>query len=185
MKHKIASFTLVAVLATGLAACGGGPARQETEPAPVVEGGGLGEAGGARGGYGAETAGARRGGAWAGQALQGGEAAPLDTRTIYFEFDRSDILPEYYDVLRAHAARLIREPGARMVVEGHADERGSREYNIALGERRANAVVDFLEAEGVAGSQLATVSYGEERPLDPGHDESAWSVNRRAELTYE
>ena len=180
MNLKIIATTALLGSTLILGACGSGPTRDDGEAAPVVEGGsGMGA------GSGAAVAGAREGGAWSGRALGGDAPAMLDTRLIYFEFDRSDIRPEYYDVLRAHAQKLIREPNVRMVVEGHADERGSREYNIALGERRANAVISFLQAEGVAGSQLSSVSYGEERPLDLGHDEAAMSANRRAELIYE
>lgn len=180
MNFKIIAMTALLASTLVLGACGSSPTRDESEAAPVVEGGsGLG------GDSGAAVAGAREGGTWSGRALGGDSAAMLDTRLIYFEFDRSDIRPEYYDVLRSHAQRLIGEPNTRMVVEGHADERGSREYNIALGERRANAVIGFLQAEGVPGGQLSSVSYGEEQPLDLGHNESAWSANRRAELIYE
>jgi peptidoglycan-associated lipoprotein len=105
-------------------------------------------------------------------------------RTIYFDFAQSEIPPRYYDLLRAHAAYLSGNTGEAVTVEGHTDERGSREYNIALGERRADAVRRFLQAEGVAGNQITTISYGEERPADPGHDESAWALNRRAVVLY-
>lgn len=135
------------------------------------------------GGSGAETAGAENGGRWSGSPLDD-PANPLSSRKIYFDFDRSDIRPEYVEVLRAHAAYLAATPGATISIEGHCDERGSREYNIGLGERRANAVLRFLEAEGVNPSQLVTISYGEERPEELGHDEAAWSMNRRAVLVY-
>ncbi len=178
MNCKIICSTVLLGMAFTLGGCGSDPTRDDASPAPVVEGSGFG------GDRGAEVSGAREGGAWSGSTLQG-EAALLGTRVIYFDFDRSEIRPEYYDVLRAHAQRLNREPNSRLVIEGHADERGSREYNIALGERRANAVLSFLRAEGVAGGQLASLSYGEEQPLDLGHDETAWSANRRAELVDE
>jgi len=112
-------------------------------------------------------------------------ASPIYRRTIYFRYDRNDILPEYAPLLRTHADYLARHPGARITIEGHTDERGTREYNLALGDRRAAAVQAFLIAEGVAAGQLETLSYGEEKPASAGHRESAWSLNRRAELDYE
>lgn len=108
----------------------------------------------------------------------------IGNRTIYFDYDQSEIPSRYYDLLRAHAAYLSDNPGESVTVEGHTDERGSREYNIALGERRADAVRRFFQAEGVGGGQITTISYGEERSADPGHDESAWALNRRAVVLY-
>ena len=135
------------------------------------------------GGSGVETSGAASGGAWSGNPLDNPDS-PLYRKVVYFEFDQSDIRAEDYDVLRAHADYLASNRGVNVVIEGHTDERGSREYNIALGERRANAVQRFLEAEGVDASQLSTVSYGEERPDVMGSDEHAWARNRRAVLRY-
>ena len=135
------------------------------------------------GGSGAQTSGAQQGGATAGNPLEDPNS-PLSVRKIYFDFDKSNIRPEFYDVLRAHAAYLVAHPSTNLTIEGHCDERGSREYNIGLGERRANSVKQFLEAEGVNPSQLNTVSYGEERPEALGHNEAAWAKNRRAVLVY-
>jgi peptidoglycan-associated lipoprotein len=132
---------------------------------------------------GAATSGARTGGTWSGSPLENPDSL-LYTKTIYFDFDQSTIRSEFIDVLRAHAAFLNGNRSVGMLIEGHADERGSREYNIALGERRANAVVRFLQAEGVSNSQLNTISYGEERPASLGHDEVSWSENRRGVLVY-
>jgi len=131
----------------------------------------------------ATTSGANQGGQWQGNPLDDPNSL-LSTRTIYFDFDQSDIRPESVDVLRAHAAYLLNNSGASITVEGHCDERGSREYNIGLGERRASAIKRFLQAEGVADSQINTISYGEEKPVDSGHGEAAWSMNRRGELVY-
>jgi peptidoglycan-associated lipoprotein len=108
----------------------------------------------------------------------------LARRVIYFDFDRSDIKPEYLEVLAAHARYLVENPTVRVRLEGHADERGSREYNIGLGDRRAQAVRRILSFQGVASTQQTTVSYGEERPVADGHDEAAWTRNRRVELVY-
>ena len=136
-----------------------------------------------RGASGAMTSGVGAGGTWSGNPLDNPNSL-LYTKTIYFDFDQSSIRSEFIDVLRSHAAYLNSNRSASVVIEGHADERGSREYNIGLGERRANAVKSFLEAEGVADSQLNTISYGEERPASLGHDEVSWAENRRAVLVY-
>lgn len=110
--------------------------------------------------------------------------AALAKRVIYFDFDNSTVKSEYQPVLAAHAEYITGHPNIRVVLEGHADERGSREYNIALGERRAKAVQQLLTVQGVAQKQLQVISFGEERPVALGHDESAWSLNRRVELLY-
>ena len=110
--------------------------------------------------------------------------SPLYNKVVLFDFDKSEIRPEYVDMLRAHGAYLAANPSVSVTVEGHCDERGSREYNVGLGERRANSVKQFLEAEGASSSQISTISYGEERPVDPGHTEAAWSQNRRGVLAY-
>ncbi len=136
-----------------------------------------------RGSSGATTSGAQAGGAWTGSPLENPNSL-LYSKTIYFDFDQSTIRSEFIDVLRAHAAYLNNNRAASVLVEGHADERGSREYNIGLGERRANAVRNFLEAEGVDSAQINTLSYGEERPDVLGADEVSWSANRRAVLVY-
>jgi len=108
----------------------------------------------------------------------------LSERKIYFDFDRSEIKPEFREVLKAHANYLASNPDASIAIEGHCDERGTREYNMALGERRAYSVSQFLTLQGVAKSQIRTVSFGEERPDVEGHDESAWQWNRRAVFVY-
>lgn len=102
---------------------------------------------------------------------------------VYFDFDQYSLTAESRAVLLAHADKL---KGASVAVrlEGHADERGSREYNLALGEKRANAVRDFLVTQGVSGSSLEVVSFGEEQPAATGSDESSWSQNRRVEVKY-
>jgi peptidoglycan-associated lipoprotein len=103
---------------------------------------------------------------------------------IYFDFDRSDIRPEYASLINSHAKHLAAAAGAKIRVEGHTDERGSREYNIALAERRGQAVRRALMLQGAGDAQLTTVSYGEERPAVAGSDESAYEKNRRVELVY-
>lgn len=108
----------------------------------------------------------------------------LAQRVIYFDFDNADIRAEYRDVIAAHAQYLATSRTMKVRLEGHADERGSREYNIGLGERRAQAVRRALMLQGTGDGQLVTVSYGEERPAVTGSDEDAWAKNRRVELVY-
>jgi peptidoglycan-associated lipoprotein len=107
-----------------------------------------------------------------------------NTRIIYFSFDASSIPSASFDTLRAHAAYLKAHTDAKVRLEGNTDERGTREYNIALGERRAKAVAQFLEVQGVSASQIQLVSYGEEKPADPAHNEMAWAKNRRVVIDY-
>jgi peptidoglycan-associated lipoprotein len=116
--------------------------------------------------------------------LPGPQGGLLSTRVVYFAFDRAEIRSEDAPVVAAHAAWLAANPGARIRLEGHTDERGTREYNIGLGERRAQTVRRSLTLQGVAENQVATVSFGEERPAVAGEDESAWSQNRRVEILY-
>ncbi|MFI8620604.1 peptidoglycan-associated lipoprotein Pal [Marinomonas sp. NPDC078689] len=104
---------------------------------------------------------------------------------FYFDFDKSVVRPAAREALAKHAQYLISHPEARVVLEGHADERGTREYNMALGERRAKAVSRYLTIQGVAASQIETVSFGEEVPVAFGHDASSWQLNRRVEVRYE
>ena len=111
-------------------------------------------------------------------------ASPLGTRTIYFEYDSSDVPTSAQPIIEAHARYLSAHAGASITLEGHADERGSREYNIGLGEKRALAVRRLMTLLGATGPQIRTVSYGEERPVEAGHDESAWQRNRRVEIIY-
>ena len=105
-------------------------------------------------------------------------------RVFYFDFDKAVLRPDALALLELHASFLRDNPDKRVLIEGHTDERGTREYNLALGERRADSVRTFLVSSGVRRGQIETVSYGEERPIDPGHTESAWAKNRRAEVVY-
>tara|TARA_R110001583_G_scaffold64345_1_gene186972 strand:- start:1015 stop:1563 length:549 start_codon:yes stop_codon:yes gene_type:complete len=117
------------------------------------------------------------------QLVQEYTAAILET-TIQFEFDKSTIAPRFTAVLDAHAKYLVNNPSKSLTIEGHADEQGTPEYNIALGERRGTSVATYLENMGVSSGQLTIVSYGEEKPVNFGHDLAAQAENRRAELTY-
>jgi peptidoglycan-associated lipoprotein len=104
---------------------------------------------------------------------------------IYFAFDRSEITPTELEKIRSNAEILNTWPDWQVTVEGHCDERGTNEYNLALGERRARAAKRALEAEGIAAERINFISYGEERPADPGHTERSWDRNRRAEFQIE
>jgi peptidoglycan-associated lipoprotein len=106
----------------------------------------------------------------------------LAITTFYFEFDKSDLSIEARDALVVHAAELKANPGRRVRLEGHADERGTREYNLALGERRSQAVERYLQVQGVAAGQMEIISYGEERPVNTGTTEQAYQDNRRVEM---
>jgi peptidoglycan-associated lipoprotein len=108
----------------------------------------------------------------------------LVKRVVYFDFDKSDIKSEFASILACHAKYLTDRPSARITLEGHADERGSREYNLGLGERRGNAVNGALLSNGGSASQLTVVSYGEERPTCTDSAEGCWGQNRRVEIVY-
>jgi peptidoglycan-associated lipoprotein len=114
----------------------------------------------------------------------GGDTAGLSRGIIYFDFDKSEIKPQYADIVSANARNLVSHPALKLKLEGNTDERGTREYNIGLGERRAQAVRRALLLQGVAENQLSTVSFGAERPAAEGDDETAWAKNRRVELVY-
>ncbi len=168
----LAGILLSVMALTGCSSSGGPRDDEESGMADDVDGNAV------------ETTSVYSSGSWTGAEALNNPDSPLYIKVIYFDLDVSTIRPEYYDTLRAHAEYLIDNPSASVTVEGHCDERGSREYNIALGEQRSNAVLRFFEAEGVRASQIDGVSYGEERPEDYGHSEAAWSMNRRAVLVY-
>ncbi|MDH7453535.1 peptidoglycan-associated lipoprotein Pal [Luteimonas composti] len=130
-------------------------------------------------------------------AQTGGTTAPgaytpadLDTdaclrqRVVYFDLDQDALRPEFQAAMSCHAKYLRDRPSSRITLEGNADERGSREYNLGLGERRGNAVSSALQANGGSGSQLTVVSYGEERPTCTESSEDCWAKNRRVEIVY-
>lgn len=108
----------------------------------------------------------------------------LAKREVYFDFDRFDVKPEFIPLIEAHGRYLAAHRERRIVIQGSADERGSREYNLALGQKRADAVKSRLTLLGATDSQIETISYGEERPRATGHDEAAWAENRRADIVY-
>ena len=136
------------------------------------------------------------GGAFAGTALEGMKISyekdaindpenVLSIKTIYFDFDSSEISEEDVEVIKHHGKYLALNSDASLRLEGHTDERGTREYNIALADRRAQSVKKLLLFQGASSSQVTIISYGEEKPAALGHDEASWKLNRRAELVYE
>ena len=114
--------------------------------------------------------------------MAGSAARPDLKRSVYYEFDKFDVKAEYRTLVESHARWLKANPKARLVVEGNADEQGSREYNLALGQKRAESVSKMMTLLGVRAEQVEAISYGEERPRSDGHDEKAWSQNRRSDF---
>jgi peptidoglycan-associated lipoprotein len=189
MKNTTRTALALAATLALLAGCETTPSTATTTAAPV-EARNVGAGGAGAAGAGGATAGAtpqsqvatvdlaRSQAGVAGAALL---AAPSQ-RIVYFDFDSFVIKDDYKALIEGHAKALTGNQGRRMVVEGHTDERGGREYNLALGQKRAEAVLRTLTLLGVSDKQLEAVSFGEERPAASGSDESAWARNRRAEL---
>ena len=175
---KLIQVLAVAVLSLGLAACQK-PTKPDTTAAAAT-----GDAGAQTSGVESSTTSATSGTATALTPQQQALADLKQKSVVYFSFDSSEIEQQYVPVVAAHAAYLVKYPTARVRLEGHTDERGSREYNIGLGERRAQAVRRALLVQGVAEAQITTVSYGEERPAVAGSDEAAFAQNRRVEFVY-
>jgi len=185
--NKWIKIGLILIPALILGACG------TTATKKGEAGGGAGMENGSTGGAGgASTMGVGPGGGAEATPLGGGgmagggagDADLLSKKVVYFDYDSSSIHSEDRAIIQAHANYLSQHPGTKVTLEGHTDERGTREYNIGLGERRANAVKQMMLLMGVSSSQISTVSYGEERPAALGHDESAWHLNRRVEIVY-
>src|SRR5262252_7495022 len=158
-----------------LSACGGGKNTLPDEGSQTVESGGSSSG---------VTTGQGAGGGITGSPLEQERARLLQTLVIYFDYDQAEIKPEFTQVVQAHGQRLASNGAMQVRLEGHTDERGSREYNIGLGERRAQAVRRALMLAGAQPGQITTVSYGEERPAATGSDEESWRLNRRVEIVY-
>lgn len=177
MFFRIFRLAVLLTSLTALAACEGTfgskeePAAEPAPPAtaPVTDSG--------------STQAVGNDGAFQGNPLDD-PASLLSNRTVYFEYDASDIQGPDRPVIEAHGRYLADNPSATVTLEGHADERGSREYNIALGEQRANAVRQLMALLGASASQIKVISYGEERPAAEGSNEEAWRLNRRVEIIY-
>jgi peptidoglycan-associated lipoprotein len=175
--------TLIVMLLAGclgLAACAHKPPKPSAEQQQSTAGGGAGaESEGANGGANAN------GGPFGNQnSITGPQEGMLAKRTIYFDFDSAVIKGDGTDIVSAHAKYLSDHTDARVRLEGNTDERGSPEYNIGLGMRRAQAVRQALLLQGASAAQITVVSYGAEHPVDPAHNEDAWSKNRRVDIVY-
>lgn len=168
----IVTLAVAALLAT---ACGGGP-----ETLPEIGPGANGAADGSEG----STSGFDGSGEIGESVLSPAQQRAMEDLVVYFEFDRSEIQSQFNEMLSAHGQFLSMNRNASVRLEGHSDERGTREYNIGLGERRAQAVRRVLMLQGATADQISTVSYGEERPAATGSDEEAWALNRRVEIVY-
>lgn len=171
------SIRLVLVLLLTLSVFGCSSTEEKTDEAAVEDRGGAGQGSDTQA-YGAGE------GQTSGLNPLDDPNSPLSKRIIYFEYDSSEIQAQYRSTVEAHAAYLAANPSVIITLEGHADERGSREYNLALGERRAETVKSQMTVLGASTGQIRTVSYGEERPAIDAHDESAWGQNRRVEILY-
>jgi peptidoglycan-associated lipoprotein len=177
------NFLLIAIVAAALVGCSSTP----TTEAPVDD---RGAAAGAAGSTGAQTGGAQGGGV-TGSTTGAGAMSPLrdpgnilSKRSVYFDFDSFVVKDEYRSLVEAHARYLQQNRSGRMTIQGNTDERGSREYNIALGQKRADAVKRMMLLLGATDGQIETVSFGKEKPKNSGHDESAWAENRRDDIVY-
>lgn len=178
-----ASLRLILVLLVTLplvTACSSSKQKDSTQTGAKVEERGIGQAGA---GDGAQSQGLDGGQDLSAAALDDPNS-PLAVRVIYFDYDSANIRADFNETVAAHAAFLAANPTISVTLEGHADERGSREYNLALGERRALAVRKQLVLLGAAAGQIKSVSYGEERAAVDGHDEQSYSLNRRVEMVY-
>jgi peptidoglycan-associated lipoprotein len=174
MKNKTL-LVLMVVLGLGLAGC----ASESEKPADVTDGTGQGTE--------PTTAGAGDQSSATGAPLDSGKMSNADLLSkhrVYFAFDSSTVDDESRSIIEAHAAYLAANPKTKVVLEGHTDERGTREYNLALGERRAQSVMRMMRTLGVAADRMKATSYGEEKPVATGHDESSWHLNRRVEIQY-
>jgi len=181
-------FFVAAIAAVFLAGC----ASQETQPeAPIDD---KGAATAPAGGTTTSGAGGAGVSGTAGAGAVGGAGAAADPRrdpnnilskrSVYFDYDSFVVKDEFRPMVEAHARYLVSNRGARMTIQGNTDERGSREYNIALGQKRADAVKRTMTLLGAQESQIETVSFGKEKPRNPGHDEGAWAENRRGDIIY-
>jgi peptidoglycan-associated lipoprotein len=179
------NYFWIGLVAATLAGCSSTPSTE----APVDDRSGAGTSAGSQAG-GAQTGGAGGGGV-SGSALGSGSANPLrdpnnilSKRSVFFDYDSFVVKDEYRPLVEAHARYLQQNRNARTTVQGNTDERGSREYNIALGQKRADSVKRMMTLLGASESQIETVSFGKEKPRNPGHDEASWAQNRRGDIVH-
>ena len=173
---RLVRLSLVLTAAATLAACSSAPARPSNAGLNTTSGGNLG----------ARTTGIIAEDADGLEVDPNSVAGRAPTeRIIFFDFDTSEVRSEYIDIIVQHGRFLAQNPNGRVRLEGHTDERGSREYNIALGERRAQSIARMLQLQGVSSAQARNISYGEELPADENHTPDAWAKNRRVQIIYE
>ncbi|MDN5874225.1 MAG: peptidoglycan-associated lipoprotein Pal [Sinobacteraceae bacterium] len=169
-------LTAVAILsAIALAGCASQP--EQTAPTPATQGSATSTTG-------TEGTGSQSGMPMETMNPKAGPESSYENRVVYFDFNRSVVQPEYFPLLRRQADYLNAHSGATILLEGYADERGTREYNIGLGARRAAAVRKFLLLQGVGDDQIKSISYGEAYPADSSHNEAAWAKNRRVVINF-
>lgn len=177
MRKGLNSVLLLIFAVAVLAACEGTTGTTKDDSALTSSGSSSSSSGSAT------TSATGSGSAWAGHPLDDPDSL-LAKRTVYFDFDESVILDADRPILEAHSQYLSQNPGAAVTLEGHTDERGTREYNLALGEQRSISVRQFMSLLGASGQQMRTLSYGEERPAALGNNEEAWALNRRVVIVY-
>jgi peptidoglycan-associated lipoprotein len=182
---------LAAAFAALLAGCQSQPTTQDAAPvedraasSATTPGSGASTAGAGSSGVAGSAQGATRPGAATGGNPLRDPANILSKRAVFFDFDSFVVRDEFRPLVEAHGRYLAQNRNARMTIQGNTDERGSREYNIALGQKRSDAVKRMMLLMGATDSQIETVSFGKEKPRNPGHDEAAWAENRRDDLVY-
>jgi peptidoglycan-associated lipoprotein len=186
--NRFQRLLTAATCALVLAGCGSTVKLDESNGAPIEGRDAAAAAGQGAGGADASAAGSRQVAPVTASDTKdplSDPASPLSKRSIYFDFDSYTVRDEYRGTIQAHGSFLIANKGRRVVIQGNADERGSREYNLALGQKRAEAVRKALSAVGVPEGQVEAVSFGEEKPRATGSDEASWAENRRADLVYQ
>ena len=183
-------IVVAALAALLLAGCQSTPTDQAAAPvedraasSSAGAGAGASTSGAGSGGVSGSTQGQQRAGSAGGNPLRD-PANPLSKRSVYFEFDSFTVKDEYRPLVEAHGRYLAQNRNAKMTIQGNTDERGSREYNIALGQKRADSVKRMMTLLGAQESQIETVSFGKEKPKSSGHDEASWTENRRDDFVY-
>ncbi|MEM7195928.1 MAG: peptidoglycan-associated lipoprotein Pal [Pseudomonadota bacterium] len=183
---KLSSYFIILCVSVAVAGCGGRKSVEENIEVESVGGtAGLGSGDGSTSATGLGGDDGSGSSSLDGSGGFGGDGDLLSKRVVYFEYDSSVLTLEGEAIVQAHAQYLSASPGVQIILEGHADERGTREYNLALAEDRAKSVADVMSALGVTTSRVQTVSYGEERPVSLGSDEASWGLNRRVEILYQ
>ena len=181
---KVIRTSLGVLLCLSLVACGSSPKKTNKDSRPQTAPQSSGQSQPSANQTGSQSSGANQAVDADGNPISAAAVAAPAQKQIYFTYNSSALESASRAILDQHVAYLLKNPGYKIRVEGHADERGSREYNLALGESRAQTVQRYFNIAGAAGDRVATFSYGEEKPLDAGSSERAWTRNRRVEIIY-